>query len=199
MIARLAGRIVEKTAGAVVVDVRGVGYLVHVPATAFRRLPQAGEETELHIRTIVREDSIALYGFRERRERDVFDLLITVTGVGPKVAIAILSGLEFANLARAIVSEDAIMLSKAPGVGKKTAERVILELKDKMTFIAEDAQITAAEHTPAPYMDALSALLNLGYTRVEASRALERALKELGRDAELEKIVSHGLKLLGRM
>jgi len=198
MIAQITGMLIEKSANGMVVDVGGVGYHILVPASALSRLPEPEARVKLHIRTIVREDSIALYGFDQRRERDLFDMLLTVAGVGPKLAIAVLSGMPFAPLVQTISEGDAKALTAIPGLGKKTSERVVLELRDKVAGMAKEFAVDLmAADAPEAAQDALSALLNLGYTRVEAARAVDRALKESGKDASLEEIIKHALRVLG--
>jgi len=198
MIGLLSGILVERTASGLIVDVGGVGYHVIVPASALSRLPDIESKVRLYIRTVVREDAITLYGFDQRRERDLFDLLVTVTGVGPKMALAVLSGMPFGPLVQTICASDAKTLTAIPGLGKKTSERIILELKDKVAAMAEAAAVEATGEGVSPVaQDALSALMNLGYTRVEAARAVDRAMKEAAKDASLEEVITHSLKVLG--
>lgn len=198
MIALLTGTLVEKTGSGLVVDVAGVGYRVSVSAVALGRLPEPDAKVRLFIRTIVREDDISLYGFDQARERDLFDLLVSVTGVGPKMALGILSGLPYAPLVRAIYEEDSKTLTAIPGLGKKTSERLILELKEKVSpLLGEIAHELVFEEESPSVRDTLSALTNLGYTRVEATRAVDRAVKETGKDATVELILTHALKNLG--
>ncbi len=201
MIARIKGKIVEKDTGRVVVDVHGVGYEVIVSSSTFFRLPPMDDApVALTIRTIVREDSITLYGFDEIRERDIFDMLLSVTKIGPKMAVGILSGMDFNTLMRSIAEGDLRALTKIPGLGKKTAERVVVELKDKVKKLAryEEVDLSAAA-MPGAAMDAVSALTNLGYTQVEAERSVSRAMRDLSADADLEPILKAALKILGKI
>ena len=163
MIARLRGTPAGRTADGLVLDVHGVGYLVHATPSALRRAEESGEltvETYLH----VREDILQLYGFADREERELFVQLLTVNGVGPKVALAIVSGSPAAELRRAIVREDTARFQAIPGIGKKTAERIVLELKEKLGTVEPVA--------PAGDIVARDALVELGWTLVDADRAL---------------------------
>lgn len=169
MIAYLRGKLMQKDPARVVVDVNGVGYEVFVPLTTFTALPDTGSEVSIDIHTHVREDLIALYGFSTRRERNIFEKLMTISGIGPKLAVTILSGGSVEDLAGAIKRSDLPRLTAIPGVGKKTAERIILELRDKLQ------EFTEAPQKPAVETDVLSALENLGYNRALAESALRRA------------------------
>jgi holliday junction DNA helicase RuvA len=203
MIAKLTGKLDSVARDHAVIDVNGVGYLVHCPARTLAALPPSGETVSLAIETMVRENAIDLYGFSDPAERDWFRLLMTVQGVGARVASALLSALNAADLARAIANEDKALLTRADGVGQKLATRLAIELKDKvgtMTLGQAVAALTpAAAVLPgdAAAADAVSALINLGYRRIEATGAVERALKKLGKGARLEAIIPAGLKELG--
>jgi len=170
VIAHLRGTLVEKTPARVVVDVHGVGYEVFVPLTTFSAMPHSGVEVSLDIHTHVREDVIALYGFSTRGERNVFERLISVSGIGPKLAVTILSGGSVEDLVTAIRRNDLGRLTSIPGVGKKTAERIVVELKDRLQDFLEAAPKSQVE------TDILSALENLGYARPTAEGALRRAV-----------------------
>jgi Holliday junction DNA helicase RuvA len=177
MIARLRGTLVDKAPSRIVVDVGGVGYDVQVPLSTFYPLGEAGAEVVLRVHTHVREDTIALYGFASPLEHDLFERLIGISGVGPKLALAVLSGIEPAELIRAVRTQDVARLVKIPGVGKKTAERIGLELKDRLPAPPEAAR--GAPAVPAEDQlrsDLLSALLNLQYQRAPAEKALDEAL-----------------------
>jgi Holliday junction DNA helicase RuvA len=174
VIARLRGQLVEKSPNQAIVDVQGVGYDVIIPLSTFYQLPDPPGATELVIHTHVREDALALYGFRTAREKQVFEKLISVSGIGPKLAITILSGLEAHELVPAIRQNDLARLTRIPGVGKKTAERMVLELRDKLagTDIPADASQPSSQFSQQEE-DVLSALTNLGYQRPIAERALQ--------------------------
>jgi Holliday junction DNA helicase RuvA len=176
MIARLSGTISEKHPNRLVVDVNGVGYDVLVPLSTFYLLGDAGAGVTLRVHTHVREDAIALYGFATALEQDLFERLIAINGIGPKLALAVLSGIDPAELVRAIRSQDVARLTRIPGVGKKTAERIGLELKDRLpqTAATAGALDTAADDVKA---DLLSALLNLGYNRAVGEKAVDAVLK----------------------
>ena len=176
MIAHLRGRILSKQPGQVVVEAGGVGYDVTISVPTFTALPAEGAETALHIHTQVREDLLALYGFMDRSEKRLFERLITVTGVGPALAIKILSGLAVERTVAAIRGHDHAMLTHIPGVGKKLAERLVLELKDKLEDMAVAPAATVSAGPAAD--DVLSALVNLGYQRPAALKAIESAVEK---------------------
>jgi Holliday junction DNA helicase RuvA len=180
VIAQLRGRVLRKTPQEVVVDVGGVGYRVAIPVTTFYRLGEEGAEVSLRVHTHVREDTLALFGFLTVHEHALFERLIQVAGVGPKLAVNILSGIEAADLAAALRGSDVARLTRIPGVGKKTAERLVLELKDKMPPVLVPAAEAEAPAPATPKEDLLSALGHLGYSRGEAERGVERALREDG-------------------
>jgi Holliday junction DNA helicase RuvA len=169
MIAHLRGKLAQKDPARVIVDVHGVGYEVFVPLTTFSALPDMGAEVSIDVHTHVREDIIALYGFSTRRERTIFEKLMTISGIGPKLAITILSGGSVEDLVTAIKRGDLPRLTAIPGVGKKTAERIVLELKDKLQEFA------AAPAKSPVESDVVSALENLGYNRALADSAVARA------------------------
>jgi Holliday junction DNA helicase RuvA len=174
MIAHLRGKLLTKHPNQAIVETSGVGYDVVISVPTYSDLPGAGGEVALHIHTHVREDQIALYGFLHSAEKQLFEKLITVSGIGPKLAITILSGMAADSLAPAIRSNDIARLTKIPGIGKKTAERMVLELRDKLP-VATSA--TVLPTLSAVEDDVLSALLNLGYQRAAAEKALEKAPK----------------------
>ena len=189
MIARLRGKLVQKDPARVIVDVNGVGYEVFVPLTTFTALPDTGSEVAIDIHTHVREDTIALYGFSTRRERTVFEKLMMISGIGPKLAVTILSGGSVEDLVGAIKRSDLPRLTAIPGVGKKTAERIIVELRDKLQDFAEQPQ------RPAVEMDVLSAIENLGYSRALANSAMERAA-DGDREASFDVLFKRALQIL---
>lgn len=176
MIARLKGTLVEKTPSRIVIDVGGVGYDVLVPLSTFYGLAEAGSAVTLRIHTHVREDVIALYGFATGLEQDLFERLIAISGIGPKLALAVLSGIDPGELVRAIRVQDVARLTRIPGVGKKTAERIGLELKDRLPHTAEPADAAAAVSDDLR-TDLLSALTNLGYKGTVAEKAVDAAVK----------------------
>jgi Holliday junction DNA helicase RuvA len=179
MIARLRGPILEKSPGRVVLDCAGVGYEAAVSIPTFAALPDLGHEASLHIHTHVREDQLALYGFSSLNEKHLFEKLLTISGIGPRLALTILSGLEPERLIAAIRSSDHATLTRIPGVGKKTAERVTLELKDKLEALAAGRPVTPVPGSAGAVADdVLSALENLGYPRVAAEKALNKVLAE---------------------
>jgi Holliday junction DNA helicase RuvA len=178
MIAFLRGTLVEKTANRLILDVNGVGYDVLVPLSTFYALGDAGVPVALRIHTHVREDVIALYGFVTKLEQDLFERLIGINGVGPKLALAVLSGIEPAELIRAIRTQDVARLTSIPGVGKKTAERIGLELKDRLPKSLQAIEPAPATGSVKDQMrdDLLSALVNLGYHRPIAERAVDKVV-----------------------
>lgn len=198
MIAHLRGRLLSLTPDLAVLDVGGVGYALSLPLPTYyelQRLPP-GAEVSLFVHTHVREDALALYGFWSERERQLFERLITVSGVGPRLARAILSGLPPEELLRALAAGDVARLSKTPGVGKKTAERLVLELKEKAAALAA---APAAAATPEPDdEDLLVALVNLGYRRPDAERALTEA-RRAAAGATVPELLRLSLKRLARL
>lgn len=172
MIAQLTGTLTHKSPQQLVLDVGGVGYAIIVSLNTFSMLPEEGKDISLAVHTYVREDQLVLYGFSSAEEKEMFGKLIAVSGIGPKVALAILSGLPPAHLATAITTEDAARLNAIPGVGKKTAERIIVDLKDKLSRDGKLPEAVRLDSGGTTYHDALSALTNLGYTRVAAEKAL---------------------------
>jgi Holliday junction DNA helicase RuvA len=189
VIAHLRGKLAQKDPARVIVDVNGVGYEVFIPLTTFSALPEAGSEVSIDVHTHVREDLIALYGFSTRRERSIFEKLMTISGIGPKLAVTILSGGSVEDLIGAIKRGDLARLTAIPGVGKKTAERIILELKDKLQDFAEAQPKSTVES------DVLSALENLGYNRALSEGALRRAI-DGDRDPAFDVLFKRSLQIL---
>ena len=182
MIAHLRGAILEKHPNRIVLDVQGVGYDVFVPLSTFYGLGDPGTAVALRIHTHVREDALTLYGFATLLEQDLFERLIGVSGIGPKLALAVLSGIEPMDLMRAIERGDVARLTAIPGVGKKTSERIVLELKDRLPRVQAAAVAAggAASDASALRDDVLSALVNLGYHRPLAEKAVDAAIKTSG-------------------
>ncbi len=206
MIGKLKGALDEIDEDHCVVDIHGVGYVAYCSTRTLAALPSPGEAVVLFIETYVREDMLRLYGFQSQLEREWFRLLMNyVPGVGAKVALAILSTLAPADLANAIALRDIAMVSRAPGVGKKVAERIVTELKNKAPAYAGSASGTIGLKqelgegvAPAPITDAVSALVNLGYSRDVAANAVAAALKMAGEDADSSKLIRLGLRELAR-
>ena len=197
MIAHLIGKLIYKSPDHSIVDVNGIGYKIFTPLSTYYVLPKTGESVTLHIHTRVREDELKLFGFLTEEEQTIFEKLITINKVGPKLALGILSGMSPENLLTAIISNDAARLSAIPGVGKKTAERLTLEMKDKLsdlTFEMEHKQDT--EVPEGPYEDALSALVNLGYKKPQAEKSLKSAYNKVGKDSSLEDLIKESLNNL---
>ena len=182
MISRLHGILLEKTPPTVVIDAGGVGYEVFVPMTTFYHLPDCGQTVTLHTHFVVREDVQQLYGFHTQRDRELFRTLTKVNGVGPKMALGILSGMETRDLVRCVQEGNIAALTRIPGVGKKTAERLVIELRDKLAdYAASSADAvttTPRTHAQAAIAEAESALAALGYKPVDASRMIEVAARE---------------------
>lgn len=196
MIGRIKGQILEKNTHQVLLDVAGLGYEIEVPITTSFALPEPGESVTLHTHFVVREDAQLLYGFSSRNDRDMFRTLIRVNGVGPKLGIAILSGLDGPALVRCVREDDVSTLVKLPGIGKKTAERLLIELRDKVKHIDPGADPGEAAALPGRpdddiALEAESALVALGYKPQEASKAIK---KVAGPDASVESLVKAALK-----
>jgi holliday junction DNA helicase RuvA len=182
MIAHLRGKLLARRPNQVIVETMGVGYDVTISVPTFSELPPAGGEVALHIHTHVREDQIALYGFQRAEEKHLFEKLISVSGIGPKLAITILSGMPTDEMTAAIRGNDVARLTKIPGIGRKTAERMVLELRDKLPPVGTD-QVHVVPSLSAVQEDVLSALVNLGYQRATAEKALSSVEKNGSFDA----------------
>lgn len=202
MIAWVEGTLRLRTPTRVVVDVRGVGYDLLVPLSTFAALPDEGKTVSLHVHTSVREDAIQLFGFATSAERAAFELLLKASRVGPRLAQGILSGIAPDALVAAIGTGDVKALRGVPGIGPKMAERIVVELRDRVGDPTEFGGPTggpgaAGSRTPEPAAEALSALLNLGYPRARAERAIERAADAAGADAPVEELIRAALRRLG--
>jgi Holliday junction DNA helicase RuvA len=194
MIAHLRGKLIAKHPNQAIVETGGVGYDVTISVPTFSELPAAGQEIALHIHTHVREDAIALFGFLRAEEKQLFEKLISVSGIGPKLAITILSGMAASDMVNAIRGNDVARLTRIPGIGKKTAERMVLELRDKLQTFGAPPPVAAA--TPAEE-DVLSALVNLGYQRATAERAVAAAARG-GNGATFDALFRDSLAALSR-
>jgi Holliday junction DNA helicase RuvA len=192
VIALLEGRLAEKSPERVVLDVRGVGYEVSVPVSTFLELPDEGKTVRLRIHTHVREEALQLFGFWSEPERIGFRLLIGISGVGPRLAIAILSGVPVERFVAAVRDGDLAALRSIPGVGPKTAQRILIELRDKLAVFESVGTALPGEGVEAA---TLSALVNLGYARAEAERVVRRALEQLPETPELETLVREALRV----
>jgi len=199
MIGHLRGQLLVKKPNYVLLDVQGVGYEVHIPLTSFYDLPSEGNEVALKIHTHVREDAFILYGFSSQREKDFFVKLIAISGIGPKVAIGLLSGGKVEDLAQAIADSNLARLTAIPGIGRKTAERIVLELKGQITpFVLSEQTQKTQEKVGANGLqeDILSALVNLGYPRPAAEKALSRVLSSEESERSFEDLLRRTLHRL---
>ncbi|MFO7310737.1 MAG: Holliday junction branch migration protein RuvA [Bacillota bacterium] len=195
MIGMLRGRVWQRGADWVIIDVGGVGYRVFVPTGVLSRLPGIGGDVELHVHTHVREDSLALFGFLAEEELRLFEELIAVSGVGPRLALTALSSLSPEQLRRAVLDEDVATLMRIPGIGRKTAQRMILELKGRLSRTGLPGGVPVTGETTVA--DALAALVSLGYTQGEAAQALAAAQRELnGQRADTAQLVRMALRHL---
>ena len=206
MIAHLSGKLLAKQATSVILDVNGVGYEVTIPLSTFYDMEEAGANIQLRIYTYVREDTLQLYGFKTARERELFLRLISVSGIGPKLGITMLSGMSAEEIIASIRTSNLARLTSIPGIGKKTAERLVIELRDKIAALSSPAleeEIAARTGTAAPtsedavFDDALSALINLGYQKAAAEKAIAAAMHE-GGDLSVELILRRALRLIAR-
>ena len=204
MIAYLSGKLLEKEANSVIVDVNGVGYEVAIPLSTFYELGEIGSDVQLRIYTYVREDTLSLFGFKSLREKELFLKLISVSGIGAKSGIGILSGMSADEIINAIRSNNLVRLNSIPGIGKKTAERIVIELRDKINSISagtvETSQTSETPTIPSGnevYDDAVSALTNLGYQRQFAEKALNQAMQE-GTEMSVQKLLRRSLQLLAK-
>jgi Holliday junction DNA helicase RuvA len=199
MIGQLRGQLLSKKPNLLLLDVQGVGYEIFIPLTSFYELPGEGSEVTLKIHTHVREDALTLFGFRSQREKDFFLKLISISGIGPKLAIAILSGAQVEELAQAVAEGNLARLTSIPGIGRKTAERLVLELKSQITPFLLPEQVEAARQGSAPSAleeDILSALTNLGYPRSSAEKALSAVLRSAECGRTFEDILRNTLRQL---
>ncbi|HXM98481.1 MAG TPA: Holliday junction branch migration protein RuvA [Candidatus Dormibacteraeota bacterium] len=196
MIGQLRGRLADRRPNQIIVDVGGVGYLVQVPLSTYAALGELHSEVSLLIHTHVREDALVLYGFVSSREKHFFELLLTASGVGPSLALKILSGMSVEELVPAIRGSDLVRLTKIPGVGRKTAERIVVELKDKLesvTVLSESAEKAAPVSPAGVEADVISALVNLGYESRVAEKTVDEAKRETG-TASFEKLLKVALQ-----
>jgi holliday junction DNA helicase RuvA len=182
MIAHLRGNLISRHPNLVIVEAAGIGYNVTVSVPTFSELPPLGSEVALHIHTHVREDQLALYGFLRPEEKQLFEKLITVSGIGPKLAVTVLSGMAADDMITAIRGNDLVRLTKIPGVGRKTAERMVLELRDKLPAVGAE-QVEAIPALSGTQEDVLSALVNLGFQRPAAEKALAQTAKNGGAES----------------
>ncbi len=205
MIAYLAGKILEKEANSVIIDVGGIGYEATIPLSTFYELGEIGEAVALRIFTYVREDALQLFGFKTLQERELFLKLITVSGIGPKAGISMLSGMNADEIIAAIRTDNLARLTSIPGIGKKTAERLVIELRDKVatlssissasTSASSDGQSSVS--TNEIFDDAISALVNLGYQRNAAEKAVKKAVQD-GTEMSVQKLLRKSLQLLAK-
>ncbi len=200
MIARLSGKLIHKSPEYSIIDVGGVGYQVFTPFSTFYELPDVENHVTLHTYTNVREDALQLFGFLTTDEKEIFQVLISVSGIGPKLAVNILSGITPEELKGALLNGNLVRLTAIPGIGKKTAERMILELKDKILKLQKEKPGTQAKPVLTSddiLEDAISALVNLGYKRPQAEGALEKVKKE-NPASDIEEMIRGALKILAR-
>ena len=199
MISHLRGTLFEKSTQSIIVDVGGVGYEVFVPLSTYYTLPEHHGPVNLHIHTHVRDDALVLFGFHTKLEKSLFLMLVSVSGIGPKLSANILSGMGPEDLLRAIATGDADRLRAIPGIGKKTAERIALELKERAARFSDDAEMppvpTGEKLSERLMEDALSALINLGYSAKVAKTAIEQA-KSRVKDTTLEALIKESLKIM---
>lgn len=204
MIAYLSGKLLTKHANSVILDVNGVGYEITIPLSTFYELEENGSDVSLRIYTHVREDTLQLFGFKTAREREIFLQLITVSGIGPKLGITVLSGMSADDLVGAIRTNNLARLNSVPGIGKKTAERLVIELRDKIAQLSSPeleqefaSKQESATSSDAVYEDALSALVNLGYQKTIAEKALRSAIQE-GTANTVQALLRRSLQLLAK-
>lgn len=198
MISRLHGKIIESNPLLVVLQISGVGYEIHIPLTTAEKIPAVGVELSLFIHCVYREDSATLYGFISREDRDFFRLLVEkVSGIGPKIGISILSRMSTNLLSKAIAAADVAQLSSCPGIGKKTAERIVIELKDKvgheLGIGTSSSYHSKIDNKPSAFQDAISSLITLGYKASEAEKLVDKAMPKTGSKATVEELIKEAL------
>lgn len=189
----IQGALVDKTPQKAVIEAAGIGYRLTIPLSAYTKLPELGKTIQLFLSQVVREDSNTLYAFLSKEERDLFETLITLSGIGPKSALAIIGHLEISAFQRAIASADIRLLSKIPGIGKKTSERLIIEMRDKLKSVGK------GKSAPTPIgeglaLDAMNALVNLGYNPLHAQKAVQAVFEEKKEEVDLGKIITAALQ-----
>ncbi|MEK7847126.1 MAG: Holliday junction branch migration protein RuvA [Nitrospinota bacterium] len=203
MIASISGKLTHKSPEFLIIDVNGIGYRIIVPLTTYYKLPEINNSVSLYTYTHIREDAFLLFGFQTREEKEIFEKLIGVSQIGPKLAANILSGITAKELKEAIAKGDIVKLTSIPGIGKKTAERIALELKDKIEFIIEDSQQSAVSRQLSVrrdplFEDAVSALVNLGYKKGIAEDAAKQARGRQGEKTDIEGLIKESLKILSK-
>jgi len=191
--AYIEGTLSENTDSEVVLDVSGVGYQVFIPANASRNLPHIGLKVKLHTSLVIRENSHTIYGFLSKQEKDLFEAVQNVSGIGPKTALNVVGHLSPFEFQKAVSKGDITSLSRVPGIGKKTAERLIIEMRDKLP---KSEVYKDKDTVPVPLRDALRALVNLGYTQNKAQNAIEKAIQESSIELDLASLITHSLKHL---
>jgi len=197
MIAQIRGHLIQKNPGSIIVEANGIGYQLFVSLTTFYELPEAEQAVKIHTHTHVREDLLQLYGFSTVLEKELFQILISVSGIGPKLALNILSGISPQELVRSLGSGDIARLLTIPGVGRKTAERMVLDLREKARGIESKLTFPRMDRPPAEGMveDVVSALVNLGYKKSQAEKTVESVLRQ-GLEMSLEKLLKASLRVL---
>jgi Holliday junction DNA helicase RuvA len=200
MIAHLSGKLLSKQPNQVIVDVNGVGYEVHVPLSTFYELGEIGSQVQLRIYTHVREDAIALFGFKSTKEKLMFEQVTSISGIGPKLGITILSGMPVDELVVAIRQSNLARLTSIPGIGKKTAERLVVELRDRLAKVGTGptGEPTAMPSVSLPQEDVISALVNLGYAKPSAEKAVQAVLSTLKTEPAFEELLRTALRQLSR-
>ena len=200
MIVYLKGTVIEAKPLELVMDVNGIGYSINIPITTAEKIPSTGEHIELFIHSVYREDSASLYGFISREDRDFFRLIIEkVSGIGPRIALSILSKMSVSILQNAIYNQDTSLLSKCPGIGKKTAERLVIELKDKVERTSPTSQSSSIlginpAFSTSKYQDAIASLIALGYKLPDSEKRIAKSINNLGNEASTESIIKDALK-----
>lgn len=199
MIAYIKGILIQATSSFAIIETSGLGYKVFIPSSLLGKLPQIQEQVILHTSFVIRELSQTLYGFLSSQERDLFEALMNVTGIGPKMALSVIGHLSGSELHQAILNHDIITLSKVPGIGKKTAERLIIEMRDKIAALLplDPSEFTVSlksDPQAQKISDAMSALINLGYNQMTAQKAMKKTLKDLPENSELGDLITAALK-----
>ena len=191
----IKGTLTQNSPANITVETGGIGYKIHVPLNNYNNLPQIGDTAHLYLSFIVKEDSHTLFGFLQKSQRDIFEKIITVSGIGPKTGLLLIGYLEPAHFFSAIKNADIKLISKVPGIGKKTAERLIIEMKDKLKIFEKDPLLSSdLEKTPSHAADALNALIHLGYNHLDAQKAIKKVMEENSQEKNIGRIISMALK-----
>ncbi|HEY2810025.1 MAG TPA: Holliday junction branch migration protein RuvA [Rhabdochlamydiaceae bacterium] len=190
----IKGTLTKTSPSTAIIDIQGLGYRLHIPLNNYGKLPQIGAQVLFYISTVIREDSHKFFGFLTQQERDLFENLIAISGIGPKTALALIGHMELCELQAAIAQSNVSLVCKIPGIGKKTAERLIIEMKDKVFIPLDTPDYDPPLQQPRVIADAISALIHLGYNKAQSQKAVQFALKHTSTEPELAQLITSALR-----